>query len=234
MRAGARQSPPIRVGEAARAAAEAMRRALSDLQGTARVRRLDAEDLDELHRHSTTFYDAVREDPANAAIRCGRGCSACCSQMVYGVRAMEVEVLGRHLRRVGRVVEVRDALRRRLEVFDAVRLDTDRRSGESEDDREHRIALRFFAEDLPCVFLEADGSCGVHSLRPHACRRFFSLSDPALCTAEGSRSRDHRAVMIEPLEDLDERLEVLDAAAPFDPESDLLDRALLRWLEHRS
>ena len=36
------------------------------------------------------------------------------------------------------------------------------------------------------------------------------------------------------LEDLDERLEVLDAAAPFDPESDLLDRALLRGLEHRS
>lgn len=180
------------------------------------------------------FYRAVREDPANGKIRCGRGCSRCCSQMVFGVRALEVEVLGQHLRHTGQVDRVRVALQRRLAVYDEIKLETSRQPGETRDDWEERVALRFFACDRPCVFLEEDGACGVHALRPYACRRFFSLSDPEFCDAAGVTSSDHRGVMVEPHEALDRWSAVLDYAAPFDPDTDLLDRALLRWIEHRS
>ena len=43
-------------------------------------------------------------------VSCQRGCSACCSQLVFDVIAVEVEDLGRHLRRTGRDVEVLDGL----------------------------------------------------------------------------------------------------------------------------
>lgn len=224
---------PIRVGRAARRAAARTLRALRAL-ARERSRLLGPSDMVELQGHYEEFYSAVREDPANHEIQCARGCSRCCSQMVFEVRALEVEVLGQHLRDSGQVDRVRAALQSRLAAYDEVRLETGRDPGESRDDWIERVALRFLARDLPCVFLEADGACGVHALRPYACRRFFSLSDPELCGAAGVTSPDYRGVMVEPHADLDRWTEVLDGAAPFDPGTDLLDRALLRWIDHRS
>jgi Fe-S-cluster containining protein len=179
------------------------------------------------------YYDRVLQANADAGIQCRRGCSACCSQMVFGVAPIELELLGRLLRREGRSERMIGALRERVRHFDRVRMHTDRRPGETAEEHAERIAIRFHREDLPCTLLASDGSCSIHALRPYACRRFFSLSDPSLCRGEGVQHRDYRGFMFEPLADFDAMLAGSSEQIPFDPGTDELDRGLLRWLENR-
>jgi Fe-S-cluster containining protein len=184
------------------------------------------------------FRASQREfhDPVAATATCARGCASCCSQMVFDVAAVEVEDLGLHLRRTGREEEVLPRLRARRALYDRTRLENPRRPGESTDAWTERVARAFWAEDVPCAFLDADGACSVHDHRPQSCRRFFVDGPASLCTAAGCDDPRRRARMVEPgVEgEVDRFLADLDRNAPFDPEDDRLDHALLRWLRSRS
>lgn len=179
------------------------------------------------------FHSSYAEaDP----VSCHRGCSACCSQLVFDVTAVEVEDLGRHLRRNGREEEVLDPLRQRRDRYDQVRLAHPRDVGESHDDWTERIALRFWSLDSPCVFLDDDGACSVFEHRPQSCRRFFVHGPAELCTPQDAAKPERRSRMVEPgPEDaIDDLLELMSRQIPFDPEDDRLDHAMVRWLENRS
>jgi Fe-S-cluster containining protein len=169
-------------------------------------------------------------------VSCTRGCSACCSQMVFDVFPVEVEDLGRHLRREGRDAEVLPRLRARRDRFDRLRLENPRRAGESDDDRTERVALAFWDEARPCVFLDDDAACSVHAHRPQSCRRFLVHGPAELCAPPTAASPERRARMVEPGEagEVDELLAALGTRIAFDPDDDRLDHALARWLELRS
>jgi Fe-S-cluster containining protein len=176
--------------------------------------------------------DYAAADP----VSCTRGCSACCSQMVFDVFPVEVEDLGRHLRREGLDAGILPRLRERRDRFDRLRLENPRRPGESDDDWVERIALAFWVEDDPCVFVDDDGACSIHAHRPQSCRRFFVHGPPQLCTPPTAASPERRARMVEPgtANEVDGLLAALGTRVAFDPEDDRLDHALVRWLELRS
>ena len=67
-------------------------------------------------------------------VSCQKGCSACCSQMVFDVSGVEIEDLGWHLRRSGRVDELLEPLRRRRDLYDRTRLEHPRQSAEGDDE----------------------------------------------------------------------------------------------------
>jgi Fe-S-cluster containining protein len=177
------------------------------------------------------FYQHVEAEPDNHSIECARGCSNCCAQMVYDVHSFEVADIGEHLAATGRGEATRRALRDREEAFLGVRRNVTRWAGESADDWQHRVAIAFFALEIPCVFLDAVGACSIHERRPYACRRFFSLSNPRLCTARGVSDPRYRGLVFEPSARVDALLRQCDALIGFDAETDRLDLALLRWFE---
>ncbi len=154
--------------------------------------------------------------------------------MVYGVHSFEVAAIGEFLVRQGNSLRWLEKLRDREEVFRSLRREITRDSQESADDWEHRVAIAFFAQDHPCVFVLQDGSCAIHALRPYACRRFFSLSDPGLCTATGIEDDAYRGLVIEASERSDRLLGDCDSAFGFAAETDRLDLGLLRWFESRT
>ena len=169
-------------------------------------------------------------------VSCQRGCSACCSQLVFDVTPVEVEDLGRCLRREGRDSEVLARLRSRRDRFDRLRLEHPRKPGESDDDWIERVALLFWSERDPCVFLDDEGACSVYEHRPQSCRRFLVLGPAELC-APGTASLPARdARMVEPgaEDEIDHLLRFLGLRVNFDPEDDRLDHAMVRWLENRS
>jgi Fe-S-cluster containining protein len=168
------------------------------------------------------------------AVTCRRGCSACCSQMVFDVRPIEIEALGRWLRQQGRDGEALEALRRRRDLYDRTRRERPRRPGESHDDWTERVALAFWALGEPCVLLDSDGRCSAYELRPTSCRSFFVLGPADLCTPDGADDPRRGARLVATGGAGETALEALDRRSPFDPEDDRLDHALLRWLEHRS
>jgi Fe-S-cluster containining protein len=169
-------------------------------------------------------------------VSCRKGCSACCSQMVFDVSAVEIEDLGRHLRRDGRDKELLESLRHRRDLYDRTRREHPRHTGESDDEWTERIARAFWSLGQPCSFLDEDGACSVFEHRPQSCRRFFVHGPAEFCTAEGADNPRRQARMVEPGCDgeVDGLLELMSSRVSFDPEDDRLDHAMLRWLENRS
>jgi Fe-S-cluster containining protein len=156
--------------------------------------------------------------------------------MVFDVSPVEIEDLGRHLRRTGREEQLASALRRRRDLYDAIRLETPRDPGESEDDWTERVARAFWSRAEPCALLDAEGACSVFAHRPQSCRRFVVHGPADLCTPEEADSLDRKALMAEPGSEgeVDRLLLALSRGVRFDPEDDRLDHALLRWIENRS
>ena len=211
--------------DALAADAEAQLRAIAEAElpvDDATVRRL-FETVD-------TFHRAVFEASDRLTVRCGRGCSNCCSQMVFDVHAFEVELIGRRLVEEGRAAAVRTRLEERLALYHRIRLEHPRRGEESLDDWIERIAIEFWKQDEPCALLDADGDCSVHDVRPWSCRRSFAASDPNLCRGETARSPHRRFFTLAPSEGFDEDLVALDRWARVDVDTDQLDHGLSRWL----
>lgn len=105
------------------------------------------------------------EDPSRVA--CGPGCGACCVLNV-SVLMPEAITIARYLQ--GRFsAEQREALTGRLtELYRKTKWIDD----------EERIFMR-----EPCAFLDAQGSCMIHAVRPLLCRSITS-TDPAACREE--------------------------------------------------
>jgi Fe-S-cluster containining protein len=222
---------PPQPGPRALAVAAKIRAHLRDLaeSGTAP----DPVGLDGLGALLDRFHAVLFEESGHAP-RCSCGCASCCSQAVFDVHAFEIERIGTRLRAEDRARTALTALEERIEDYDATRRAHPRRAGESEDDWIERLAIEFWKLDRPCVLLAPDGSCSVHSARPWACRRYFSLSDPAFCRGETANDPRREGFIAEPADDTDALLAAIDRTMPFDPETDRLDLALARWLRWRS
>ena len=220
-------NPPLERSERGDALARETRERLRDLG----LESLPAErDLAGLFDLVDRFHRAVFEASPDLRVSCGRGCSGCCSQMVFDVHAFEVERIGRRLVETGRVELVGARLEERRDTHARVRRDHPRRNDEDVDDWIERVAIEFWKEDESCALLDTDGACSVHDVRPWSCRRSFAASDPALCCGDHADDPRRRFFTLAPDAGFDADLQDLDRFATYDVDTDQLDLGLLRWL----
>ena len=141
---------------------------------TARFHTVESQDALSVAREAHAAIDAVLErdrkkEAIDDVIKCRRGCSNCCHGPVE-IWPHEAALLVEGARKAG--VEI-----------DKVRLE-----------RQERYSIDTWwqqpAADQACVFLGADGACGVYEFRPNACRKLLVMSDPALC--DGSKHPPER------------------------------------------
>jgi Fe-S-cluster containining protein len=159
-------------------------RLVRGLREAAREAAPAAELVSLLDRELGAYVDeSLRANP-DRRVHCERGCGTCCVQWVDDVAAFEIETIGRWVLASGRGVAIRDALAARVRAFAAVARRHRRRSGEHALEHAERLALAYMELGLRCVFLGADGACGIYPVRPLRCRTYFSLAPPAGCTAE--------------------------------------------------
>lgn len=147
------------------------------------------------------------------AIRCAPGCANCCRQYPLGIHAFEILHIHRHLadspdfpHRI-KLCRTRHANYVEWQAFAATAYPS---PAWDEDDRQALAQEHDFDDGQPCPFLDAHGSCSIHSLRPLTCRMFLSLSDPAYCTSELNTAPEADQVTLPPEEAVTLRLERLD------------------------
>jgi len=107
-----------------------------------------------------TLARDLERDTGHAPIRCGRGCSHCCSGPVE-IWPQEAALVATHVRENAISVDVAKLERQSHHTVDSWREQS--------------------AADQSCVFLQHDGACGVYAVRPNACRKLLVTSDPQHC-----------------------------------------------------
>jgi len=115
----------------------------------------------EVHREVDALLERdLGNDAGHAAIRCGKGCSHCCSGPVE-IWPQEAALLAAHLREAAIPIDAAKLERQSRHTVDSWREQP--------------------ASDQSCVFLQPDGACGVYAARPNACRKLLVTSDPQHC-----------------------------------------------------
>ncbi len=153
------------------AADHAGERAFAEAVELAEILRKDPERLEARLPIVYEALDAFCEEAVRGApIACKVGCTQCCHQWVPGVKAFEIERIARYVESSGDVARVLIELGRRLEAHRAI-------GGPDPD----RVYARL---GLPCVFLTAQGTCGIREIRPETCRTYFSFGPPERCAGD--------------------------------------------------
>lgn len=107
---------------------------------------------------------AIASDPQPPPRACKRGCGWCCHQPVF-LTAPEAVVIVAHLRATWST-----------ERIERLCTELSARSAERREQIDNRALL---ATGQPCVFLDDENSCTIHSARPLTCRGFLSSSAEA-------------------------------------------------------
>jgi len=116
-------------------------------------------------------------------ISCRKGCSICCNQMVPVSKPEAFFLLD--LIRERLPSDIREMVKERLKLAAAkleesgiaARLDKPSILAEDHD----RLGDDYFHLGMPCVFLTDAGACGIHPLRPTACREYNVVTPAELC-----------------------------------------------------
>jgi Fe-S-cluster containining protein len=112
-------------------------------------------------------------------VSCRKGCGECCKQWV-GVSFLEALWCAIACEKTGYDLSARGL----KSAADVARLPGMTRE-------------RWFGLGNPCIFLRSDKACGVHALRPIACRAVIVISNPSDCksaTGEVTRLQNRDAV----------------------------------------
>ncbi len=138
-------------------------------------------------------YIAMVIERAPLEVTCQAGCNACCHGAPTGVRACEILVLYRRVRRFG---DFRDLHNRAVLLSDQLMEDLRSVSPRSTitvltDSKAFRRAyLKYMRRRNPCVFVDpTSGLCRVYDVRPISCRMHLSLSTPQWCWADSVMSK---------------------------------------------
>jgi Fe-S-cluster containining protein len=131
-----------------------------------------------LDKQSAQMLGAARADgrPENRPA-CGRGCAACCHQLVP-VSTIEAQRIAEHLRRLPRS-ERRDlakAVDRQAERFAA--WVATRPPGDVSD---RVVNANYLRQRIPCPFLGKEKECRIYPVRPLICRGHHALGTNANC-----------------------------------------------------
>ena len=116
------------------------------------------------------------------AISCGKGCGACCRQLVP-ISATEAEAIGMLVEMLPepRRTDIRDRFAAAVIKLTGARLIDTLRAPESLDaPARQSLGLAYLAQGIACPFLEKE-SCSIHAERPLACREYLVTSPAAHC-----------------------------------------------------
>jgi Fe-S-cluster containining protein len=122
--------------------------------------------MDSDYAHGVALSKIQRVVDAAGPISCKAGCSACCHQKV-DLGAFEAQLIEKFLQDKPMALD-QERLRKQTEAL----------KGEA------GTYERLPFEDRRCVFLSAEQTCSIYSVRPLMCRRHFVQSDPAICRSE--------------------------------------------------
>lgn len=126
---------------------------------------------------------AEEAEQAGTPISCKAGCGACCRQMVP-LNIFEAEALTDWMRSLPEQSQA--ALAQRFHAAltalrDAGVIDKLIESEHQiEEEATTELAIEYFHAGVACPFLENE-SCGIHPIRPLACREYLVVSPPELC-----------------------------------------------------
>ena len=126
---------------------------------------------------------ALRAAEANGeTISCTKGCGACCRQLVpiSAIEARRLRMLVNDMPRSRRAVIRERFAAARVKLDQAGLLATLSEPGESTDEQIHALGLAYFAQAIPCPFLE-DECCSIHAERPIGCREYLVTSPAEHC-----------------------------------------------------
>jgi Fe-S-cluster containining protein len=137
---------------------------------------------------------AVRKSVSEGKkVTCGPGCGVCCRQLVP-LSIPEAVFLAEHVK--GLESQQSEAIQKRFDAALSVVLHNnilDKICAIDGHENDMGIALEYFRLNIPCPFLSED-SCGIHQVRPCACREFNVTSHPQFC-ADPLRRKIDRVVI---------------------------------------
>lgn len=148
-------------------------------------------------------YLAHLVEAAGLQLTCRASCSACCADApptfaVEGIRMLRsMRKSPRYQPRVQLAVGYARDFQKRLVAKTGQRAGLDLSSPEY-----RQTQLEWRAEMKPCPALGDDGRCTVYAVRPLACRRHYSVEDPAHCEPRSPRffEAEHPPVWSHPRE----------------------------------
>jgi Fe-S-cluster containining protein len=141
--------------------------------------------------HSIVDIGVQKIESEGKEISCKKGCGACCNQLVP---ISEAEAF-----QIGELVEempeprknqikqrFADACKHFYEIGWFKKVD---KTNELNDDERRQLVLDYFAESIPCPFLE-DESCSIHQNRPLVCREYLVTSPAEICAKPTAETID--------------------------------------------
>lgn len=143
-------------------------------------------------------------DGTDRQVKCTKGCSNCCIDLVRGITTPEIINIYHHVRLWPDAKQLFEYHRDSAESFMRILLPMVQ-PGEppptGQDDRVEQAHREYNLQNRSCGFLDQQtGCCRIYPVRPIACRYFFSLDPPETCTPKHEKyfSRDTRTVHLPP------------------------------------
>lgn len=125
-------------------------------------------------------------DPLGKEVKCAKGCSNCCIDLVRGMTTPEIVHIYHHVRSWPDAKQLFEYHRESAFSFMQILAGKAQPGEAMPTARDPRIAeahMEYNLQNRPCGFLDtATGCCRIYRVRPLACRYFFSLDPAEMCT----------------------------------------------------
>lgn len=134
----------------------------------------------EIHEINEQIDDIEKRHGLHAI--CKKGCSACCSQ---GIVVSMGEVLPMEIYILNLSSEEKNKLRERV-VQQCEQLEQNGIKKDSiekcfGEQAQRRVQESYFSLQMPCVFLDCEGCCSIHEIRPTACWKYREYGSENNC-----------------------------------------------------
>lgn len=129
---------------------------------------------------------ALGFDGSDKQIKCTKGCSNCCIDLVRGMTTPEIANIYHHVRPWPDAKQLFEYHKESAELFInilATKMNPNEPMITGRDDRVAEAHIEYNRLNRPCGFLDREtGCCRIYPVRPLACRYFFSISPPETCS----------------------------------------------------
>jgi len=154
-------------------------------------------------------------------IKCVKGCCNCCIDLVRGLTTSEIVNIYNHVRPWPDAKQLFEYHRDSAEQFSYLfmnRVPPGETPPTGEDPRVAQAHMEYNTLKRPCGFLDQKtGCCRIYPVRPVACRYFFSLDPPEMCTPSHEKYFERNARMVYLPEEVHVHLRSVDQAFGFRP-----------------